>query len=73
MFEAMEIETKLVADAAANVPPATGQDQLAGASASGGPSNAGQDPQAQFRECLKAITDKKWSTLFQVRQDLQRM
>jgi len=31
------------------------------------------EPQAEFKKCLKALVDKKWSTLFQVRQNLQRM
>ena len=26
-----------------------------------------QDPQAEFKRCLQAVTDKKWGTLFQVR------
>ena len=48
-----------------NIPlnPALLQDQSA----------AAQDPQAAFKQCLKALTDKKWSTLFQVRQNLQRI
>jgi len=31
------------------------------------------DPQVGFKRCLKAITDKEWSRLFSVRQELQAL
>ena len=32
-----------------------------------------KDPQALFKQCLSTVVNKKWASLFHVRQDLQRL